>query len=287
MNSPLTEWAPAKVNLTLRVLGRRHDGYHELDSVVAFAGSGDKLALEPGDALTLSVTGPTAVAAGEGGENLVLKAARKLAERVENLRTGHFTLDKRLPVAAGLGGGSSDAAAALRLLARLNEIALDDGRLYSAAVATGADVPVCMEPRARVMRGIGDRLSRPLDLAPMPALLVNPGVAVATGAVFKKLHASTTIGTPALIAEDLTPSGLQVFIDREPNDLEAPAVAIQPIIAETIAAISGLAGCQIARMSGSGATCFGIFASGSLAASAAQVLRTARPDWWITATTLR
>src|SRR5262252_7808990 len=181
------EKAPAKVNLTLRVIGRRADGYHEIESLVAFADVGDTLTFSPGGALALSVAGPTAAAAGQIADNLVLKAARALAERVERLKLGGFALSKRLPVAAGLGGGSADAAAALRLLARANGLAPDDPRLFAAARESGADVPVCLEARARVMRGIGDVLSPPLDFPGLPALLVNPGVAVPTRDVFAAL----------------------------------------------------------------------------------------------------
>src|ERR1700748_1617207 len=181
------EKAPAKVNLTLRVIGRRADGYHEIESLVAFAGVGDALTFTPGSAVALSVGGPTAAAAGEIADNLVLKAARALAERVERLKLGRFTLSKRLPVAAGLGGGSADAAAALRLLARANDLAPDDPRLMQAARATGADVPVCLDPRPRFMRGIGDVLSDPLDLPRLFAVLLNPGVSVATKDVFAAL----------------------------------------------------------------------------------------------------
>src|SRR6478735_11873281 len=182
------EKAPAKVNLTLRVIGRRADGYHEIESLVAFAGVGDALTFTPGSAVALSVGGPTAAAAGEIADNLVLKAARALAERVERLKLGRFTLSKRLPVAAGLGGGSADAAAALRLLARANDLAPDDPRLMQAARATGADVPVCLDPRPRFMRGIGDVLSDPLDLPRLFAVLLNPGVAVSTREVFAALN---------------------------------------------------------------------------------------------------
>jgi 4-diphosphocytidyl-2-C-methyl-D-erythritol kinase len=176
------EKAPAKVNLTLRVLGRRADGYHDIESLVAFAGVGDALTFKPGDDLALTVGGPTGAAAGDVADNLVLKASRALAERVAGVRLGRFTLSKRLPVAAGLGGGSADAAAALRLLARANALAPDDPRLMQAARATGADVPVCLDPRPRRMRGIGDILSDPLDLPRLFAVLVNPGVGVAAAA---------------------------------------------------------------------------------------------------------
>ena len=182
------EKAPAKINLTLRVLGRRADGYHELESLVAFAGVGDALTFAPGGALTLAVSGPTAQAAGDNADNLVLKAARALAGRIAGLTLGGFALSKRLPVAAGLGGGSADAAAALRLLARANGVALDDPRLMQAAQATGSDVPVCLDPKPRLMRGVGDVLSAPLDLPRLFAVLVNPGVAVSTRDVFAALN---------------------------------------------------------------------------------------------------
>src|SRR6478735_9369440 len=158
----LVEHAPAKVNLTLAVLGRRADGYHAIDSLVAFAGVGDRLTFAPGVPLSLDVRGVTARYAGPLADNLVLKAARALAAEIPGLKLGRFTLDKRLPVAAGLGGGSSDAAAALRLLARANRLALGDMRLSKVARQTGADVPVCVDRRARRMRGIGDGLSAPL-----------------------------------------------------------------------------------------------------------------------------
>src|SRR5262249_31694908 len=197
------EPAPAKVNLTLRVLGRRADGYHEIQSLVAFARVGDALSFTPGSALALTVTGPTAVAAGDIADNLVLKAARALAERVAGLKLGRFALSKRLPVAAGLGGGSADAGAALRLLARANGIAPDDPRLLAAARATGADVPVCLDPRPRLMRGIGDVLSSPLDLPRLAAVLVNPAIALPTKDVFARLSvAPGRRASPCLASKD-------------------------------------------------------------------------------------
>src|SRR5262249_39681799 len=171
------ERAPAKVNLTLRVIGRRADGYHEIESLVVFASVGDALAFTAGRSLALAVRGPTALSAGAIADNLVLKAAHALAERAEGLRLGRFILSKRLPVAAGLGGGSADAAAALRLLARHNRLALDDPRLAAAARATGADVPVCLDPPPRLMRGVGGILSAPIGLPRLPAGPVHSRVA--------------------------------------------------------------------------------------------------------------
>jgi 4-diphosphocytidyl-2-C-methyl-D-erythritol kinase len=320
----LTDFAPAKVNLTLRVRGRRADGYHELESLVAFAEAADRLSFTPGEELALAVEGPTAAAAGADASNLVVRAAHALASRVPGLRTGRFVLDKRLPVAAGLGGGSSDAAAALRLLARANALGLDDARLMDAAREVGADVPVCLDPRARVMRGIGERLSPPLDFEPLPAVLVNPGVAVATGEVFRALNAPPLpadvetldrspehrsfprkresrgdepdgswipafAGTRGVDGGDVQPdyaSARWRFIESGVNDLQPPAVALQPAIAEVLAALSASRGCRLARMSGSGATCFALYATDGEAAAAASVLQAAHPAWWVVATTL-
>jgi len=291
------EPAPAKVNLTLRVLGRRPDGYHELESLVVFAAVGDALAFTPGRSLTLEVRGPTAVAAGDLADNLVLKAARALAERIEGLKLGRFALSKRLPVAAGLVGGSTDAAAALRLLARHNRIAPDDARLMAAARASGADVPVCLDPRPRVMRGIGELLSPPLRLPGLPALLINPRVSVATKDVFAALSAGP-LGQQlsAGIVEEgwggegtaQAPSRDEViaFVSRHGNDLEAAAISSHPAIAQALAALRALTGCRLARMSGSGASCFGLFDSKRAAVAAARALRVAHPQWWIRPTVL-
>jgi 4-diphosphocytidyl-2-C-methyl-D-erythritol kinase len=285
------EPAPAKVNLTLRVLGARPDGYHEIESLVVFAAVGDALAFTPGRKLGLAVRGPTAVAAGDIADNLVLKAVNALAERTGGLKVGRFVLSKRLPVAAGLGGGSTDAAAALRLLARHNRIALDDARLMAAARATGADVPVCLDPQPRFMRGIGEVLSGPLRLPALPALLINPRVSVATKNVFAALQApSLAHRKPSAVADAEWAGGgrqeLIEFVARHGNDLEPPAIALHPAIAQALAALRALTGCRLARMSGSGASCFGLFDSGRAATAAARALRVAHPQWWIRPTVL-
>ena len=279
------EKAPAKVNLTLRVLGRRADGYHELESLVAFAGVGDALTFAPGDALTLTVSGPTAPAAGDSADNLVLKAARALAERIAGLTLGRFALSKRLPVAAGLGGGSADAAAALRLLAHANGIALDDPRLMQAAQATGADVPVCLDPRPRLMRGVGDVLSAPLDLPRLFAVLINPGVAVSTREVFAALNLPPA-APPAQARPPPAPSALLAEIASGRNDLEQPAIELEPGIADVLSVLNKLPGCRLARMSGSGATCFGLFETNAAATAAARTVRVGYPQWWVRATVL-
>lgn len=283
----LAEFAPAKVNLTLHVLGRRGDGYHELESLVAFADVGDRLTLVPGDALSLAVSGPTAQAAGEGADNLVLKAARALADRVDGLRLGRFNLDKQLPVAAGLGGGSSDAAAALRLLARANDLSVGDERVRDAARVTGADVPVCLAPRARMMRGIGEILSDPFALPELPAVLVNPGVAVPTRDVFAAL-AAPPVESPAQADDfftiDADAAALVSILAARRNDLEIPAIRIQVVIADVLKALQDSAGCLLARMSGSGATCFGLFGTMAAAQEVARDLSKRQPGWWVKAT---
>jgi 4-diphosphocytidyl-2-C-methyl-D-erythritol kinase len=285
----LVEEAPAKVNLTLRVLGRRADGYHEIESLVAFAGVGDRLSLAPGGALALTVSGPSATQAGATADNLVLKAARALADRVPTVGAGTFDLDKRLPVAAGLGGGSADAAAALRLLARANKLAADDPLLYAAARATGADVPVCLDPRTRLMRGIGEILSNPFKLPPLQGVLVNPGVALATKAVFARWKPPTTPAVPA----DLTVltamskrDQLVRFLLNQANDLESAAIALAPVVADVLLALSSQPHCELARMSGSGATCFAVFASAADAIKAAEAVHAEYPNWWVRATAL-
>jgi 4-diphosphocytidyl-2-C-methyl-D-erythritol kinase len=280
----IAAFAPAKINLTLRVLGRRSDGYHEIESLVVFADVGDRLTLTPGATLSLSTIGPTAVAAGAADDNLVLKAAHAFAERVPNVMLGRFQLEKQLPVAAGLGGGSSDAAAALRLLAELNGVALNDARIGEAAQVTGADVPVCLDPRPRMMRGIGEILSEPLDLRSMPALLVNPGVAVPTKDVFAALQAPLL--DKASRRNEAADHSIAELIETGVNDLEAPAIRLVPVIAEVLAALRVLPGCRLARMSGSGATCFGLFENSREAETGARSLHMAQPDWWVTATSL-
>src|SRR6202049_1370057 len=263
----LIEDARAKVNLTLRVVGRRVDGYHDLESVVAFADCADRLTLMPGPGLNLTTTGPLAQACGEAADNLVFKAAQLLGERVPGLRLGAFTLDKVLPVAAGIGGGSADAAAALRLLAQANGLALDDARLIEVAQLTGADVPVCLASLACVMTGVGETLL-PLSLPKMPCVLVNPRVPVATRAVFERLglrNGELLVGATDVIQATGWPeqgASLEDWVEAlaaASNDLEAPATRIQPVIGEVLSMLSAADGAWLARMSGSGATCFAIF----------------------------
>jgi 4-diphosphocytidyl-2-C-methyl-D-erythritol kinase len=285
----LMEDGRAKVNLTLRVIGRRVDGYHELESVVAFADCADHLSLTPGSELTLETTGPLAQDCGEIADNLVLKAARLLGERVPDLRLGDFVLDKLLPVAAGIGGGSADAAAALRLLARTNGLAASDARLIEVAQLTGADVPVCLASRACVMTGVGATLM-PLSLPRLPCLLVNPRVAVATRDVFGALglrNGELLVGAADVIRaagwpNNGAPAGdwLEALGDGC-NDLEAPAMRLQPVIGEVLSALRTADGARLSRMSGSGATCFAIFENDADAKAAAQKIQREHPNWWV------
>jgi len=285
----LIEEGRAKVNLTLRVVGRRVDGYHELESVVAFADCADRLSLAPGSTLDLTISGSLAQACGETSDNLVLKAAHLLCKRVPGLKIGCFTLDKVLPVAAGIGGGSADAAAALRLLAQLNGLALDDKRLLDVAIETGADVPVCLASRACDMTGVGEALL-PLSLPIMPCVLVNPRVAVATRDVFRALglrNGELLVGASDVIRATAWPEkGASVedwveVLAANSNDLEAPATRIQPVIGEVIAALSASNGAWLARMSGSGATCFAIFENTADAQRAARKIQLDHPQWWV------
>lgn len=254
--------ARAKVNLTLHVTGRRADGMHLLDSVVAFADLGDVVTVGPGDGLT--VTGPFAAGVPTDGRNLIVRALA-----LAGLRRA-VTLDKRLPHPGGIGGGSSDAATALRLAAAT----LDP----EALLTLGADLPVCVAGRASRMRGTGEIVT-PLDLPPLDAVLVHPGLAVPTGAVFRALARADNPGHAEMPGEDL-----QRWLAAQRNDLEAPAIRVAPNIADALAAIRGT-GAAVARMSGSGATCFGLYPDAEAARSAADAL--ARPGWWVRTCVLR
>ncbi len=290
----LNERARAKVNLTLHVLGRRADGYHDLESLVAFADCADGLTLSPGPDFSLDITGPRAADCGDLSDNLVAKAARLLGERVPQLKSGAFVLDKHLPAAAGIGGGSADAAATLRLLAGANDVAPDDQRLIAAAQAAGADVPVCLLSSGCMMRGAGERVT-PLPLPRLPCVLINPGVPVPTKDVFAAigLKAGDTFTPPSGIAADVVWPGASASsaqwlaaIESGRNDLEPVAVKIQPIIAEVLSLLRSAQGSTLSRMSGSGATCFGLFDSDASAASAAASLKVAHPTWWVEASGL-
>ncbi len=274
---PFTEAAPAKVNLFLHVVGRRADGYHLLDSLAVFPRIGDTLRATPADELVLALEGPFGGALQAESDNLVLRAARGLAELAAVRAGARLTLVKTLPVASGIGGGSADAAAALRLLARLWGISPAQEALHALALRLGADVPVCLPSRPARMGGVGEALSPAPALPVFGMALVNPGVAVATPEVFRARTGgfSPLAGLPggwpdaAAMARDLAGLG---------NDLQPPAVALRPVIGEVLAALRATPGCLLARMSGSGATCFGVYADAAAAAAAADSVH--RPGWW-------
>ena len=291
MALPLTTRAGAKVNLDLRVLGRRADGYHELESLVAFAGVGDTLSLDPGAGLSLTLAGPRAEGLSVDDGNLVLRAARALAAARPALRLGRFHLVKRLPVASGIGGGSADAAAALRLLARLNGIALADPLLREIAAQVGADVSVCLDSRARLMAGIGEKLGPVLRLPPLFAVLANPGVGVETVGVFRalglKAGEAMSEARAQSLAAPIPATELLGYLGSTSNDLAAPAQRLAPVIGEVLERLAALSGCRFARMSGSGATCFALFDDCVASAAAAKALQRQQPDWWVKPTLLR
>lgn len=290
-NLPLHSFAPAKINLTLHVRGRRADGYHELESLVAFATEGDGVSLLPGKKLALTITGPMAYGLKADDDNLIIKAVRALQGRKSGLTVGAFRLEKRLPLASGIGGGSTDAAAALRLVAQINNLPLSDPDLMAAALETGADIPVCLEAQARVMRGIGETLDPPLSLPKMPAVLVNPGVSVATPAVFKALGLAKgeTFSAPlrGAVPQDQDMGALISWLSANRNDLEAPAIAVLPKTRSVLNALELTTDCLLARMSGSGATVFGLYPDFDAAENAAAAITAQHPHWWVRAAWLR
>lgn len=264
-----TEFAPAKVNLCLHVTGQRVDGYHLLESLVVFADIGDRVTVSPGQGLT--ITGPQAGGLKASDDNLCLRAARAMGGGVA------VTLEKVLPVASGIGGGSADAAAVLRAMARMG-LPLPDP---AGVLALGADVPVCLAGRAARMEGVGEVLT-PAVLPEAWLVLANPGVAVPTPQVFRALaRRDNPPMQPVPVLADA--AGLAAWLADQRNDLEAPAIALAPVIAGVRAALASRPGCLLARMSGSGATCFGLFADEESATAAARALSAGQPEWWVAA----
>ncbi len=279
--------AAAKLNLYLHVLGRRADGYHLLDSLVAFAAVGDEITAEPAASLSLEVSGPQAAAlAGDRADNLVWRAALLLAAETGRAPAAALSLVKRLPVASGIGGGSSDAAASLRALDALWRLGLDEARLAAIGARLGADVPVCLAARASWLGGIGESVEPAPDLPPVWALLVNPGLALATPAVFKA-RAGAFSAPARFTAMPADAAGLAALLAGRRNDLTAAAAALMPEISAVLARLERLEGALMARMSGSGATCFALFADGEAAAAAATRLGAEERRWWVAAGRLR
>ncbi|WP_297770887.1 4-(cytidine 5'-diphospho)-2-C-methyl-D-erythritol kinase [uncultured Roseovarius sp.] len=267
---PITETAPAKINLTLHVTGRRDDGFHLLDSLVVFADLGDILTIVPADQNSLTVIGPMAPGVPETQDNLVLRAAAMMGQRA------HMTLDKQLPSAAGIGGGSSDAAACLRGLSRMSgETPPDD------VLRLGADVPVCLLARSARMRGIGEDTQPVPNLPTLHAILVNPGVPASTPAIFRRLRQRDNPAMPNDLPTWPDTMALIRWLACQRNDLQDPALEEVPVITDVLEDIAATSDCGLARMSGSGATCFGLYPEAISAANAATALSAKRPEWWV------
>lgn len=280
--------APAKINLFLHVGPVDTEGYHPLSSLVAFADIGDRIAMEPADRLSLRVEGPFAAGLTSDDDNLILRALRRLGEATGRGEPGlDIVLDKRLPIAAGLGGGSSDAGAALRLAARILKLNPNDPSLEAAARAVGADGPMCLHARTAWAEGRGERLTLEPRLPALPVVLVNPGVPSPTGAVYRAYDAGpvkTADPPPPPLA--WTPREVTTWLSTLRNDLQAPAIAMTPEIATTIEAVGATDGVMLSRMSGSGATVFGLYADMDAAHAAATLLGAMHPAWWVRAGTL-
>ncbi len=284
----LEEFAPAKVNLALHVTGRRDDGYHLLDTLVTFAGVGDQLRFKPANAISISIDGPESSKLTAGGDNLVMQAMQVLVQDAEGPLPGvNINLEKMLPLASGIGGGSADAAAALRGLNRYWELDLSPGQMARTGLLLGADVPMCLAGTPLHATGIGERLE-PLSMPCFDIVLANPRIGVSTRDVFSRLGENNN---PPLPHVPHVPSGDYVqwleYLREQRNDLQAIATTVVPQISDCIGALQESAGCDLARMSGSGSTCFGIFANAERAQSAAATIRAQNPDWWVVATGTR
>lgn len=278
--------APAKINLFLHVGDRRADGYHDLESLVAFAAIGDAIAVESADGFSLSVDGPFAARLGAADDNLALRAAQLLGAQWARSRGAQIRLTKKLPVASGIGGGSADAAAVLRALVRLWKLDLPDGALQELAASLGADVPVCIESAPAWMEGKGERIT-PLPFLPrLYLLLVNPGIAVPTGPVFAALRDRRGLGFVRPKSAFADTSALLQFLRQTTNDLEQPARAIAPEVGYVLDALIDQQGILLARMSGSGATCFGIFEGEDERTKAGARIAALHREWWIRGTML-
>ncbi len=291
----MTDWAapaglrlaaPAKVNLYLRVLGQRDDGYHLIDSVIAFAVEADVLTVTPADEIRLEIDGPFAAALDDDSDNLVLRAAHALSETAAMHNGAAMRLTKNLPVSAGIGGGSADAAAALRLLAQLWRLDTDRAALERIALSLGADVPACLDGNTLRAAGIGERLETAPALPPMEIVLVNNGRLVDTASVFSAHTGAFSEPAPAPIRFDDAASVARWY-GALGNDLLDPACRIEPSIGDVLAALEAENGSLLARLSGSGSTCFAIFETTGAASAAASRLSAAHPDWWIRASRFR
>lgn len=278
----LAYFAPAKINLYLHVTGKRADGYHLLDSLVVFADVGDRLSFQPDDKLSLTLIGPNGPFLSTNDDNIVLRAAKKLAEKLGREPKAAITLEKLLPVAAGIGGGSADAAATLRGLLALWGEQLDAKSLSALGLTLGADVPVCLAGRAMQMAGIGEQLLSAVKLPPAWLVLVNPRIALSTPMVFKTRIPSFTPAAP-FTAPPKDAQHLAEQLRTRKNDLSQAAESLEPTIGMMLSTINATPNCLLARMSGSGATCFGLYGSAVHAEQAAALITAQHPDWWVAA----
>lgn len=290
MSAIYRQQAPAKVNLFLHITGKRDDGYHLLESLVCFTAIGDVLTgeLRSDDKITLSITGPMAadLSADDTNENLVMRAARVLQAESGTPQGADLTLDKRLPIASGIGGGSADAAATIRLLCEMWKLDLDAKTLSRIALSLGADVPVCLFGKTCLMSGIGEQITELPDLPSIPIVLINPGKAVSTPEIFKARAEDDFSPTGVWDSQQCFQSGaaLADALSECGNDLTLPATGILPEICDVLNALAREEGCLLARMSGSGATCFGIYDTTDQAERAANAIAAQNPDWWISPT---
>jgi 4-diphosphocytidyl-2-C-methyl-D-erythritol kinase len=286
----VVENAPAKVNLTLQIVGKRPDGYHLLDSLVAFTAYGDTVEAAHADGLRLRLDGPFgAPLRTDTAENLIVKAARLLAAAAGIEPRAELRLIKRLPVASGIGGGSSDAAAALRALSRLWRLDLADSDMQAIALKLGADVPVCLKSMSARLEGIGERVTPVATLPPAPIVLVNPMVGLATPKVFGARSGgfSAGAGTAGAVPAPLADArALAAALAPYPNDLTTAAIGLLPVIGDMLSLLEVQPGSLAARMSGSGATCFGLFQTAAEAEGAARQIQASQPGWWCVATEL-
>lgn len=280
--------APAKVNLALHVLRRREDGYHDLESLVVFADVADELEAEPANSDSLTIDGPFGKGLGTGESNLVARAVAAFRTRwPDAVESGlRLRLTKNLPVAAGIGGGSADAAAALRLMSSLSAHPIPRAELAEMALRLGADVPACLISSPLVARGVGEVLAPLPEFPDCHIVLVNPMVALPTADVFRRLNAHDNYPLPGLPSPLTRPAQLGIWLAETRNDLQPPAIKLVPVIGEIVDELAAVQGCILARMSGSGATCFGLFGSAGQAHLAAQVMRAANPDHWVAAAPL-
>jgi 4-diphosphocytidyl-2-C-methyl-D-erythritol kinase len=285
---PFVQLAPAKINLALHVTRRREDGYHDLESLVVFADLADELEAVPAQKDSLAIIGPFAAGLGNGENNLVLRALAAFRTRWPDGVTTSLAmrLTKNLPIAAGIGGGSADAAAALRMMAALSSHPIPVAELADLAARLGADVPACLVSTPLIARGVGEVLSPLPHFPALHIVLVNPLIPLPTADVFRRLRAHDNYPLPELPSPLTRPAQLGIWLAETRNDLQPPAIKLVPMIGDIVAQLAETQGCILARMSGSGATCFGLFGSVGQAHQAAQTMRAAHPDHWVAAAPL-